>query len=48
MRDLVQLKKEGKTILVASHNTEDIKILCDCVYSMEAGVLKAVTGHLEN
>ena len=49
MRNLfLKLKKEGKTILVASHNTEDIKILCDCVYSMEAGVLKAVTGHLEN
>ncbi len=49
MRDLfLNLKKEGKTILVASHNPEDIKILCDCVYSMEAGVLKAVTSHLEN
>lgn len=49
MRNLfLKLKKEGKTILVASHNSEDIKILCDCVYSMEAGVLKAVTGHLEN
>ena len=43
MRDLfLELKKEGKTILVASHNTEDIKILCDCVYNMEAGVLRPV------
>ena len=43
MRNLfLKLKKEGKTILVASHNTEDIKILCDCVYNMEAGVLRPV------
>lgn len=35
----LSLKEEGKTILIASHNTEDIKILCDYVYSMEAGKL---------
>lgn len=40
MRKLfLALKKEGKTILIASHNAEDIKILCDYVYSMEAGKL---------
>ena len=35
----LELKKEGKVMLIASHNSEDIKILCDRVYSMEAGKL---------
>ena len=40
MRELfLELKKEGKVMLIASHNSEDIKILCDRVYSMEAGKL---------
>lgn len=30
---------KGKTILLASHNREDIEILCDEVYEMEGGVL---------
>ena len=34
-----QLKEEGKTILMASHNPEDIKSLCDKVYKMDAGKL---------
>lgn len=43
MRELfLELKREGKVILLASHNSEDIKILCDRVYSMEAGKLTAV------
>ncbi len=38
MRDLfIKLKKEGKTILLASHNREDIEILCDEVYEMDSG-----------
>lgn len=37
---LLRLKKEGKTILLASHNEEDIRILCDEVYKMENGSLK--------
>lgn len=37
---LLQLKKEGKTILLASHYKEDIDILCDEVYEMEQGKLK--------
>lgn len=36
---LLDLKEEGKTILLASHNEEDIRILCDKVYEMDAGVL---------
>ncbi len=31
--------KKGR---VASHIREDINILCDCVYNMEAGVLRPV------
>lgn len=43
MRELfLELKKRGKVILIASHNSEDINILCDNVYSMESGVLKAL------
>lgn len=38
MRELfLNLKKEGKLILLASHNREDIDILCDEVYEMEMG-----------
>lgn len=41
MRELfLNLKKEGKLILLASHNREDIDILCDEVYEMEMGRLK--------
>lgn len=37
---LLELKSEGKTILLASHNEEDIRILCDHVYEMDGGVLQ--------
>ena len=37
---LLELKEEGKTILLASHNEEDIRILCDEVYEMDGGVLR--------
>ena len=36
---LLELKEQGKTILLASHNSEDIRLLCDRVYEMDAGVL---------
>lgn len=39
---LLQLKEQDKTILIASHNVEDIRLLCDEVYEMEAGVLTKV------
>lgn len=38
-RYLLDLKKEGKTILLASHSTEDIAVLCDTVWEMDKGVL---------
>lgn len=36
------LKKEGKTILMASHSKEDIDVLCDEVYEMDMGKLSKV------
>ena len=43
MRKLfLELREEGKTILLASHNKEDISCLCDCVYEMDAGTIKNV------
>ncbi len=35
----LQLKAQGKTIILASHNKEDIDTLCDSVSEMDAGVL---------
>lgn len=37
---LLELKAQGKTILLASHNHEDIAVLCDTVYEMDGGVLE--------
>ena len=34
---LGQLKSEGKTILLVSHNKEDIRLLCDEIYEMDKG-----------
>lgn len=36
---LMGLRDEGKTILLASHNKEDIEVLCDEVYEMDRGRL---------
>ncbi|MEY8392828.1 ATP-binding cassette domain-containing protein [Lachnospiraceae bacterium 45-W7] len=37
---LLDLKKQGKTIILASHNSEDIQILCDRVYEMDGGRMR--------
>lgn len=37
---LLGLKTQGKTILLASHNHEDIAALCDTVHEMDGGVLE--------
>lgn len=34
---LLNLKEEGKTIILSSHSAEDIEILCDNVYEMDRG-----------
>ena len=38
---LLNLKDEGKSIILASHNKEDIEVLCDDVYEMDHGKLIA-------
>ena len=38
-RYLLELKAQGKTILIASHNSEDISALCDTVCEMDKGAL---------
>lgn len=37
---LLELKAQGKTILLASHNHEDIAALCDTVHEMDGGMLE--------
>lgn len=39
---LLDLKKEGKTIILASHSAEDIDVLCDSVSEMEHGKLRKI------
>ncbi len=39
---LLNLKNQGKTILIASHNPEDIRQLCDTVCEMDCGKLTQV------
>ena len=36
---LLDLKEQGKTILIASHSAEDIEVLCDTVCEMDKGLL---------
>ena len=36
---LLDLKTQGKTILIASHSAEDIEVLCDTVCELDRGVL---------
>ncbi|MBX4262781.1 ATP-binding cassette domain-containing protein (plasmid) [Clostridium estertheticum] len=43
IRDLLlQLRNEGKTIILASHSTEDIDTLCDTVCEMDQGRLEVL------
>ncbi|MGI6704857.1 MAG: ATP-binding cassette domain-containing protein [Clostridia bacterium] len=41
---LKKLRSQGKTILITSHNHEDIEQLCDTVCEMDAGELTVVQG----
>lgn len=36
---LMDLRNQGKTIILASHSQEDIAMMCDSVYLMDAGTL---------
>ncbi|MEL3955960.1 ATP-binding cassette domain-containing protein [Caldifermentibacillus hisashii] len=40
---LLEFKKEGKTILLTSHNREDIELICDEVYKINNYQLERVT-----
>ena len=37
---ILGLKEQGKTILLASHNSEDIRLLCDKVFEMDGGRMR--------
>lgn len=39
---LLDLKEQGKTIIIASHSAEDIEILCDTVSEMDKGILTKI------
>lgn len=39
---LLDLKEQGKTILIASHSAEDIEVLCDTVCEMDKGKLTVI------
>ena len=39
---LLELKKQEKTILLASHSAEDIAVLCDTVCEMDKGCLTII------
>lgn len=36
---LLQFREDGKTIIIVSHNSEDISMLCDTVHEMDQGIL---------
>lgn len=39
---ILDLKRNGKTILLTSHNKEDIDILCDELFKMDKGTLQTI------
>ena len=39
---LIRMKEQGKLIIIASHLREDIDILCDEVYGIDAGNMKKI------
>lgn len=41
-RYLLEIREKGKTILIASHSSEDIEVLCDTVCEMDRGVLTVI------
>lgn len=41
-RLFLHMKELGKTILLVSHNREDIEVLCDTVFEMDQGVMREI------
>lgn len=37
---LLSLRHEERTIIITSHNSEDIRVLCDEVYEMDGGLIR--------
>lgn len=44
----LKMKNEGEIVILASHNREDIDVLCDEVYEMENGVMTKIAGGRED
>ena len=43
MREIfLEYKKAGNSILMATHNPQDVEILCDHVYEMDDGVIEKI------
>lgn len=40
---LKKYREEGKTVILAAHNFEELGVLCDTVIEMEAGVVTDIT-----
>lgn len=40
---LIELRNQGKTIILASHSSEDISVLCDTVNEMDKGKIKKIS-----
>ncbi|MBO2943739.1 ABC transporter ATP-binding protein [Paenibacillus sp. F411] len=48
MKDIVmRLKEDGKTLLLTSHNYEDLESLCDTLYIIQGGRMELLTGELK-
>ena len=39
---LLELKEQGKTIILCSHSAEDIEVLCDTVHEMDKGCMSEI------
>lgn len=44
---LLQFKEQGKTIIIISHNSEDIGMLCDTVHEMDKGHMTRIYPKLD-
>ncbi|WP_322507017.1 ABC transporter ATP-binding protein [Anaerolinea sp.] len=44
---LVELRRQGKTILLTSHNREELRILCDAIWIMQNGRLQPSADEVE-
>ena len=44
---LVELRKAGKTILITSHNRDELRILCDRIFIMQSGRLQLASEESE-